>query len=132
MSSDFSFFLVLSPSLYSSNLVMDLLFQSNANPFHTTVCAVSSRYFFERPGLYKIAMHFAKAAAASTVVDGWKTVETCQAYLILAAYGFPTRRFEEDRGWCYTAIATRYVPVHCESVRTLRILTTLCYFMWFV
>lgn len=52
-------------------------------------------------------MHFAKASAASTVVDGWKTVETCQAYLILAAYGFPTRRFEEDRGWCYTAIATR-------------------------
>ncbi|EIM80246.1 uncharacterized protein STEHIDRAFT_150792 [Stereum hirsutum FP-91666 SS1] len=73
----------------------------------TVICAVSSRYFFERPGLYKIAMHFAKAAAASTVVDGWKTVETCQAYLILAAYGFPTRRFEEDRGWCYTAIATR-------------------------
>ncbi|KAI0062961.1 hypothetical protein BV25DRAFT_1803108 [Artomyces pyxidatus] len=73
----------------------------------TVVCAVSSRYYSERPGLYKLAIHFAKASAASAFIDGWKCVEMCQAYIILAAYGVPTQRWEESRSWTYTGIAAR-------------------------
>ncbi|KAH9068022.1 hypothetical protein EDB83DRAFT_2314835 [Lactarius deliciosus] len=58
----------------------------------TVVCAISSRYYTKRPGLYKLAIHFAKAGAASAFIDGWKCVEMCQAYLMLTAYAAPTQR----------------------------------------
>ncbi|KAI0041669.1 hypothetical protein FA95DRAFT_1565152 [Auriscalpium vulgare] len=87
----------------------------------TVVCAVSSRYYSQRPGLYKLAIHFAKASAASASVDGWKCVEMCQAYLILAAYGVPHRRFEESRSWFYTGVATRLaVELNLNSISALR------------
>ncbi|KAI9455377.1 hypothetical protein F5148DRAFT_1226132 [Russula earlei] len=73
----------------------------------TVVCALSSRYYKPRPGLYKVAIHFAKAAAASAFIDGWKCVEMCQAYLMLTAYASPTRRFEDHRSGFYSGIATR-------------------------
>ncbi|TFY56655.1 hypothetical protein EVG20_g8846 [Dentipellis fragilis] len=73
----------------------------------TVVCAVSSRYHTRRPALYKMAMHFAKASAASAFIDGWKCIEMVQAYLIMAAYGVPTRRWEEDRSWFYSGVAFR-------------------------
>lgn len=72
------------------------------------VCAISSRYYTKRPGLYKLAIHFAKAAAASAFIDGWKCVEMCQAYLMLTAYAAPTQRFEDSRSGFYSGIATRY------------------------
>ncbi|ETW80085.1 hypothetical protein HETIRDRAFT_445608 [Heterobasidion irregulare TC 32-1] len=73
----------------------------------TAICAVASRYYTQRPEIYKMAMHFAKAAAASAFIDGWKCVEMSQAYLIMAAYGSPTRTWEEDRGSFYTGVASR-------------------------
>ncbi|KAI0263263.1 hypothetical protein BC834DRAFT_325863 [Gloeopeniophorella convolvens] len=73
----------------------------------TVVCAVSSRYYTKRPGLYKLSVHFAKASAASAFIDGWKCVEMCQAYLILTAYAAPTQRFEDSRSGFYSGIATR-------------------------
>jgi hypothetical protein len=81
-----------------------------ACPLHIvgTVCALSSRYYTQRPGLYTIAIHFAKAAAASAFIDGWKCVEMCQAYLMLTAYAPPTQRYEDNRGGFYSSIATRY------------------------
>ena len=56
-----------------------------------------------------MAIHFAKAAAANAVIDGWKTVEMCQAFALWSVYNPPARRWEEDRAWCYTGIAFRYV-----------------------
>ncbi|KAH9957520.1 hypothetical protein BC827DRAFT_1270211 [Russula dissimulans] len=73
----------------------------------TVVCALSSRYYTRRPGLYTLAIHFAKAAAASAFIDGWKCVEMCQAYLMLTAYATPTQRFEDSRSGFYSGIATR-------------------------
>src|SRR6266571_6932509 len=74
----------------------------------SVVCAISSRYYTKRPGLYKLAFHFAKASAASAFVDGWKCVEMCQAYLMLTAYAAPTQRFEDSRSGFYSGVATRY------------------------
>ena len=59
-----------------------------------------------------MAIHFAKAAAANTIIDGWKTVEMCQAFALWSVYNPPARRWEEDRAWCYTGIAFRYALGH--------------------
>lgn len=82
---------------------------------HTLVCGVSSRYYTEKSEIYPIAMHFAKHSAANALIDGWKTVELCQAYILLSIYAVPAKRWEEDRGWLYTGLAIRYV--NCKSVR---------------
>lgn len=71
------------------------------------VCAVSSRYYSEKSEIYPIAMHFAKHAAANALIDGWKSVELCQAYIIMSVWGVPAKRWEEDRSWLYTGLAIR-------------------------
>ena len=73
------------------------------------VCTVASRYYKEKPHIYAMAIHFAKAAAANAIIDGWKTVETCQAFTLWSLYNPPARRLEETRTWCYTGIAFRCV-----------------------
>ena len=66
-------------------------------------------------------MHFAKSAAAHALVDGYKSVELCQAYILLSIYSVPARRWEEDRSWLYTGLAIRCVhlfqnaPGSCQS-----------------
>lgn len=73
----------------------------------TVVCAVSSRYYREKSDIYPIAMHFARHEAANALIDGWKSVELCQAYILLNTYGVPARRWEEDRSWLYIGLAIR-------------------------
>ncbi|KAI8996283.1 hypothetical protein BD414DRAFT_575643 [Trametes punicea] len=73
----------------------------------TIICTVASRYYSEKPHIYGMAIHFAKAAAANAIIDGWKTVEMCQAFALWSVYNPPARRWEEDRAWCYTGIAFR-------------------------
>ncbi|KAI0643341.1 fungal-specific transcription factor domain-containing protein [Trametes meyenii] len=80
----------------------------NRCPFlFTVICAISSRYYQEKSDIYPIAMHFAKHAAASALLNGWKSVELAQAYLLMSLYGVPARRWEEDRNWLYTGLAIR-------------------------
>ncbi|EIW74294.1 hypothetical protein CONPUDRAFT_67760 [Coniophora puteana RWD-64-598 SS2] len=77
-------------------------------PFlYTVICAIASRYYPEKSEIYPIAMHFAKHSAATALVDGWKSVELCQAYILMSIYGVPARRWEEDRSWLYTGLAIR-------------------------
>lgn len=52
-------------------------------------------------------MHFAKTAAAAALIGGTKSIEMAQAYLLLAVYGLPARRWEEDRAWFYGGLASR-------------------------
>ncbi|KAI3605911.1 hypothetical protein WG66_012368 [Moniliophthora roreri] len=73
----------------------------------TVICAISSRYYAEKSEIYPIAMHFAKHSAANALVDGWKSVELCQAYILMSIYAVPARRWEEDRSWLYTGLAIR-------------------------
>lgn len=54
-----------------------------------------------------MAMHFAKHSAANALIDGWKSVELCQAYILMSIYVVPARRWEEDRSWLYTGLAVR-------------------------
>ncbi|QRW23088.1 Fungal specific transcription factor domain [Rhizoctonia solani] len=68
---------------------------------------VTSRYWIERPELYKVLMHYAKSAAATAITDGWKSLEVCQAYLLLSVYPQPAKSWAEDRGWLYLGCAIR-------------------------
>jgi hypothetical protein len=52
-------------------------------------------------------MHFAKHSAANALIEGWKSVELCQAYILLSIYAVPARKWEEDRSWLYTGLAIR-------------------------
>jgi hypothetical protein len=72
----------------------------------TVVCAIALRYS-DTPEVYPIAMHFAKSAAANALIDGWKSAELCQAYILMSIYAVPARRWEEDRSWLYTGLAIR-------------------------
>ncbi|KAI9508705.1 hypothetical protein F5148DRAFT_1148845 [Russula earlei] len=72
----------------------------------TVVFAISLRYS-EKREVYPTAVHFAKTAAANALIDGRKSVELCQAYILLSIYAVPARRWEEDRSWLYTGLAIR-------------------------
>lgn len=52
-------------------------------------------------------MHFAKKEAADALIHGFKSVELAQAFIIMAMYSTPARRWEEDRSWLYAGLAIR-------------------------
>jgi hypothetical protein len=78
------------------------------------VCAISLRYS-EKREVYPIAMRFAKRAVAKAMIDGYKSVEMCQAYILLSIYAVPARRLEEDRTWLYTGLAIRWAHLIFQS-----------------
>ncbi|KAL5525464.1 hypothetical protein ACEPAG_6800 [Sanghuangporus baumii] len=78
------------------------------SPFlFTVICAVASRYYSERPGLYEELITYAQLAAGTALISGPKTVETVSAYILLSLYPVPMRRWEEDRTWLYLGLAIR-------------------------
>ncbi|KAG9045736.1 hypothetical protein FS837_005758 [Tulasnella sp. UAMH 9824] len=94
------FLSILDPVIHSP---VDIFGRS---PFlFTVICAVASRYYTEKPHIYSVAMHYARTAAAMALVEGIKSVETCQAYIIMSVYPTPARRWEEDRSWLYLRLA---------------------------
>lgn len=60
-------------------------------------------------------MHFARRAAADGLLNGWKSVELSQAYILLSTYAVPARRWEEDRSWLYIGLAIRCVVMEFLS-----------------
>ncbi|KAG7451107.1 uncharacterized protein BT62DRAFT_926762 [Guyanagaster necrorhizus] len=78
------------------------------SPFmFTVICAISSRYYTERPDLYPQAMHFAQLAAGTALIGGPKNIEMCIGYILLSLYPVPSRRWEDQRGWLYLGLAIR-------------------------
>ncbi|KIJ62383.1 hypothetical protein HYDPIDRAFT_30354 [Hydnomerulius pinastri MD-312] len=93
---------LLDPKLHTASSIFQRC------PFlFTAICAISSRYYAEKSEIYPVAMHFAKHSAANALIDGWKSVELCQAYILMSIYAVPARRWEEDRSWLYTGLAVR-------------------------
>lgn len=76
----------------------------------STVCTLASRYYDEKPHIYSLATHLAKASAGNSFIGGWKTLEMCQAYFLLGGFSPPARRWEEDRSWFYTGLSFRFAP----------------------
>lgn len=78
------------------------------SPFlFTVVCAVASRFYTQRPGLYPELMRYAQLAAGTALITGPKNEEMCLAYILLQLYPVPSRRWEEDRSWVYLGVAIR-------------------------
>ncbi|QRV95959.1 Tyrosine kinase domain protein [Ceratobasidium sp. AG-Ba] len=97
-----TFVAILDPNMHTAAFVFDRC------PFlFTAVCAISSRYYRKRPELYSIAMNFAKQSAATALIDGEKSVELVQAYILMSVYPIPARRWEEDRSLLYSEVAIR-------------------------
>ncbi|RXW24288.1 hypothetical protein EST38_g1583 [Candolleomyces aberdarensis] len=78
------------------------------SPFlFTVICAISSRFYEERPDLYQQAMHYAQLAAGNALINGTKNVEMCAAYILMSLYPIPVKRWENQRGWLYLGLAIR-------------------------
>ena len=52
-------------------------------------------------------MEIAHDAAGETLVSGPKIVETVQAFLLLAVYPMPRKKWSDDRSWLYMGAAIR-------------------------
>ena len=61
-------------------------------------------------------MNCARLAGGSTLIGGQKSVETVAAYMLLALYPVPARKWEEDRSWVYLGLAIRYAHLSCVYV----------------
>lgn len=71
------------------------------------VCSTAARYYDVRPNLYQSAQDYARDAAAKALIDGPKSVDVCQAYLLMALYPPPKKKWEEDRRWVLMGVAIR-------------------------
>lgn len=78
------------------------------SPFlFTVICAVASRFYPERSGLYPHLMHYAQLAAGTALITGTKNVEMCSGYILLSLYPVPAKRWEDQRSWLYLGVAIR-------------------------
>lgn len=58
-------------------------------------------------------MMCAQRAAGVALIEGEKSVDVVHAYLLLALYPAPSRRWEDDRSWIYLGVAIQYVICPC-------------------
>jgi len=78
------------------------------SPFlFTVICAISSRFYSKRSGLYQRSMHYAQQAAGAALISGKKDVDMCHAYILLSLYPVPAKRWEDQRSWLYLGLALR-------------------------
>lgn len=97
-----SFFSILDDDLHTpENLIWDCPF------LFTVICAVASRFYKERPSLHLFAVDFAREAAARALFDGDKSVDVCQAYLLMSVYPVPRKKWADDRSWLLMGVAIR-------------------------
>ncbi|KAJ7452500.1 fungal-specific transcription factor domain-containing protein [Mycena galericulata] len=118
------FFSILDPDLHGNPAKVIW-----SSPFlFTVICATASRLYTLKPKLYPIAHGFARDAAAVALIDGSIGVDICQAYLILAVYAVPKKKFVDDRSWLFMGVAIRMAielglnqppPAQCDERESL-------------
>ncbi|CAE6502487.1 unnamed protein product [Rhizoctonia solani] len=80
--------------------------KSRSEILFTAICAIASRYWTERPDAYTMLMPYTQTAVQVSL-DGPKSIESCQALLLLSIYHPPTQNWEDDRSWLYLGHAIR-------------------------
>lgn len=66
----------------------------------SSICAISARYYTKRPDAHQLLSSYAKRLAFEIPSRGYKSVEVCQAYLLLSVWTLgPEKTFEQDRTW---------------------------------
>lgn len=84
----------------------------NSDGVAWAVCALASRFITHKPALYSLTMKFARDAAGKALVDGLVSIDVCQAYLLMAVYPRPGKKWDKDRSWLLMGVAIRYVPLY--------------------
>lgn len=56
-----------------------------------------------------MAMEFAREAAGKALVDGVKSIDVCQAYVLLGVYPMPAKKWAKDRSWLFMGVGIRCV-----------------------
>ncbi|KAK0187345.1 hypothetical protein F5146DRAFT_1004265 [Armillaria mellea] len=70
------------------------------------ICTIASRYHPQKSSIYQIAMHFAKHSAANgLILDEMKSIELCQAYILMSIYTAPEKSWDRDQTWLYMGLA---------------------------
>jgi hypothetical protein len=62
---------------------------SHSNHFHqltSRICAIAARYYEKREDLHSMLSAYAKRLAFEVPSRGYKSVEVCQAYLLLSVW----------------------------------------------
>ncbi|KAI1794724.1 fungal-specific transcription factor domain-containing protein [Ganoderma leucocontextum] len=93
----------LDPEFHTPSLVC------SRSPFLlTSICAVASRFFEDRPELHAKLSELARKLAFQVPARGYKSVEIVQAYLINVLWGCgPVQRYEQDQTWMLLGMAIR-------------------------
>ncbi|THU81507.1 hypothetical protein K435DRAFT_693452 [Dendrothele bispora CBS 962.96] len=74
----------------------------------TTICAIASKFYLEKPDLHPRLAELAKKLAFSVPAQGYKSVEIVQAYLLLTLWGCgAAERYEQDKTWLLLGMAIR-------------------------
>ncbi|KAF8605712.1 hypothetical protein BDV93DRAFT_506795 [Ceratobasidium sp. AG-I] len=92
---------VLDPDLHTAKSVLARC------PFLFTVVLAIAARGHPKPELYQILMQEAKAFCGMAIVEFWKSVEIVQAFILLAVFPPPARRWDEDKSWMYLGCAIR-------------------------
>lgn len=94
---------LLDPAFHTPSLVC------SRSPFLlTTICAIASRFYTERPELHSKLSELSRKLAFSVPAQGYKSVEIVQAYLLNTLWGCgPVERYEQDRTWMLLGMAIR-------------------------
>ncbi|CCO32036.1 Protein priB [Rhizoctonia solani AG-1 IB] len=71
----------------------------------TVVLAIAARDY--KPEQYPMLMQEAKNMAGLALTTWSKSIEIVQAFILLATFPPPSRRWDEDRTWLYLGYATR-------------------------
>lgn len=72
---------------------------------HIIVCAVAARYSEAHEDRLPVLAEFARDLAGQALVNGRKTIEECQAFLILSVYQLPRKHFDEQIHWLCMGLA---------------------------
>ncbi|CUA74030.1 Protein priB [Lentinula edodes] [Rhizoctonia solani] len=92
---------VLDPGLHTSARVV----LSRCPFLFTVVLAIAARD--HKPEHYPVLMDEAKDMAGKALTTWWKSIEIVQAFILLATFPRPSKRWDEDRTWLYLGYATR-------------------------
>lgn len=72
---------------------------------------IASRFYTTRPDAYVRLMDITKKMAGDAMMNMAKSIEHCQAFILLASYPAPDRKYSENRNWMYSGVAFRCVRV---------------------
>ena len=73
--------------------------------------------------MHHLALEFAEDAARKAL-NGPKNVDVCQAFLLLAVYPKPKKKWAEDNSWLLMGVAIRYLQKAMPLFLMLRLLAT--------